>query len=124
MAKIKVSDPCPHCNTKSLIETKCDREKTVHYARLDCARCETFIRWVSNSEIDGKEKRITRNLKKIDYCEICLRKPYLLIEHHILPFKHYPKLDDDPTNRLKLCEGCHNLIHHLRTLAKTENKKI
>jgi len=125
MAKLNVTDPCPYCKTKSLVQQLVPKEENMsHKARIYCAACNKFIRWVSKSELNGVPQRLkTRRRKNIDYCEICLRKDVIIEEHHILPFKHYPDLDDDKRNRLVVCADCHGIIHCIRRLAGTDNNK-
>ena len=125
---IKVTDPCPTCDKNTLVESvfsEDERKATIHYGRLDCDFCQKFIRWLSRAEIEGRSQRIKKRLlKAINYCEICLRSDAVITEHHILPFKYYPELDDDDSNRMVVCSTCHTIIHALRKIANTDNKKV
>jgi len=125
---VKVTDPCPSCNGNHLCEdifTEKQRETTIHFGKLYCAKCNKFIRWLSKDEIEGRHKRIKKRiLKDIKYCEICLKSNIVINEHHILPFEIYPELDDDQGNRLVVCTSCHSIIHGIRKIAGTDRKKI
>ena len=43
-------------------------------------------------------------------CEWCGTKEWLEI-HHVLPYDHFPQLEEHPDNLMLLCSRCHKKLH-------------
>jgi len=94
-----------------------------HYARVDCADCRRFLRWLPKPDAD-RAKRPASHRDLVGrfgrgYCELCgineadLPKPETLEGHHVDEFQN----GGEPTreNVWILCSACHSLVNWRRT---------
>lgn len=117
-------EECPHCNTDSLFE-KLAPPDSPHWKGLYCANCSNrLIRWIKKPE--NNNRRANKKIRSgVTYCELCLRDkeemlPTWTEEHHILPFKTHPELDNDVNNRMVLCLSCHTIIEAIRRISRAK----
>ena len=111
---------CRHCGSQDYELVIVD--EGVHYGKYICVECGEFIQWAPKP---GEHKRKVKRLRpEITYCESCLKEQTdlpqncTLEEHHVLPFKTNPELDETPSNRWVLCTDCHDFIDLIRRIAK------
>lgn len=114
---------CPDCFNK-LIFTK--THNSVHYGRLDCPKCDKWVKWVSNPKDESRKK--TSNFEKEDVfkfhnmekncCFFCLRTKEQLGKNETLTIDHIEELNgrgkDEIQNLQILCTACHKLKNWMR----------
>ncbi|HEA19697.1 hypothetical protein LCGC14_1739810 [marine sediment metagenome] len=107
--------------------TVIEPESSQNWGKDVCAnsRCSKFFKWVRDPSKKEKRQSVKHIKQNIKYCEICLRiKEFLGVantftEHHILSPETNPEIDNAPSNRLKLCTQCHQIVETIRRMCQT-----
>jgi hypothetical protein len=96
-----------------------------HYARVACAECNRFMRWLPKPDSDPtkykRQKKHTGLVGKYGqgFCEMCLRKEGDLPKGQGLEAQHVQEYaeggSEERGNIWIICTPCHKLIHWLRT---------
>lgn len=104
-------------------------ESHIHYARLDCANCNSFIGWLrSPDKIKGYNRINKHSVKEVcefhgyddEFCFICLRKKEELGKRETLTVDHIKELKNEGEggdviqNKQVLCSACHKLKNWAR----------
>jgi 5-methylcytosine-specific restriction protein A len=130
----KADELCPYCGEQLYFT---DTQQTlIHYGRLDCKKCNKWIRWISNPSSNRKgnstsNKNYERVLKihSIDkeICFFCLREQNQLGEKETLTLDHIQELShggkDDIYNMQILCTSCHKLKNWARLYMNWHHNK-
>jgi 5-methylcytosine-specific restriction endonuclease McrA len=103
--------------------TLCD--SGVHYARLDCAKCGRFKKWITKPDSDPTKYRRPQLHQDLagkygrGFCELCLCQKDDLPKGRTLEAQHVIEFKDgggsERENIWIVCTGCQRLIHWVRT---------
>lgn len=100
-------------------------KESQNWGKTVCVRCNKFFVWVRDPKKNTKRQAIKYIKQETTYCEICLRVRECLgiantfTEHHILSPETNPELDNEISNRLKLCTQCHQIVETIRKMCRT-----
>lgn len=104
-----------------------------HYARIKCAECNAFMRWMAKPVDDPtKYKRQKKHTGLVDkygqgFCEMCLRNEDALPKGQSLEAQHVQEYQDGGSEKREniwiICTACHKLIHWVRTYHGGEHEQ-
>ena len=114
---------CSRCNCDEAIRI-IGAHPGGHYARIQCADCQSFIKWEGKPSALKKPESRKGQSKLVasfsqGFCELCRRKssdvplPQVLEAHHVIPVSEGG--NSDRLNVWIVCTYCHRTIHHQRT---------
>ena len=118
---------CKYCGSTNLNFIK--TENNIHFGKLECGHCKTFICWVKNPDSPRanslrinkktvKEVMIFHGFENDEFCFNCLRGRENLGVCETLTIDHIKELDkggeDSIQNMQVLCSACHKLKNWCR----------
>jgi len=124
---------CPECKSVLLMTLTPD---LTHYARLDCVRCNKFIKWLKSPENADKRTSTSKySIRKIlsfhnmekEICFFCPRNKEQLGECETMTIDHINELSDGGVDELGnlqiLCSACHKMKNWMRLYVNKHLKK-
>lgn len=124
------NETCRHCQHPGphVVEVQ---TTGVHHAKVECAKCRRFLRWLSKPDSDPtKYKRPQTHRDLVSkfsngFCEMCLRDKNELPKGQTLEAQHVIEFQDGGSEKREniwiVCTACHRIIHWLRTYVGKNN---